>query len=208
MNDNIKYYKDFDELTLTGFGLIKDKKKLNYPYVEVRYDEDNKVKDVFIHVSEKRVYVKDIVEIEGKRCLRYIAGHQDEGCLNHYYTLYVENLSYTFEYCGNLDNDENFYLSSLKISSKDKEVTYIYEPYKYKSKPTLDFINDIPKPKVTYNIHIDIDENNCLKYTEQRVDNWDNNSIGYEEVSCYELGNYSYFWWTYFGNRMKKVSCR
>lgn len=200
---NIKFFRDFNEISLVGIDEQKNR-PTSFPYVEVQYKRKKIIKYI-VRVNERIFFEKEFIKVDDKEYLLFKRNHKsDEGCVIYTLSYFKNNEKISIDYC-NSPKDNNFWLISLTKYTNKSSIEFSYPPESYKIKPSHNFLTIMPSPFSTIYRNYEIDKE-ILSYREKRVDNWDNNSITYDDLTCYKLSNQSFFWWSYVG-ASEEVNC-
>jgi hypothetical protein len=189
-----EYFEDIDLFAMKG--RFKQKNP-SYPYIEIKsVTQEHKIVTYFYNGHDRSV--NNYIKKEGYWFSKTSMDLEQEKLI--YVFEYVFNDKVVgLYYVGDPEEDEEFEFYSIEILERDKRTKFLQFKNE-KVKPTADYLTILSTNKHNGEIvdYYTIDSG-ILKVEKKRAVN--------STTECYEIRNYSIFWWRSFGPMNPKLPC-
>ena len=203
--EGILFYKDFDLFEFMGEIPISRPVPPSYPYLAIDTSLQDTLK-MAIYQSSEINYHWDCYVWEKTRICSSSGGVEDDG-LQHT-TLWVLKEEEVLEVdYGAEKNTKIKYLCSVTNKSREKSETYTFSRFSNVSFNFSTQLSDYPLELAKYKDLVSFSrENNLLKVSSNRTSLATYKTI-FEDITCYDLGDLSFFWWSIFGYAFDSLKC-
>jgi len=203
-----KYYKDFDLYTLKGKNEIIDNDR-SYPYVKVETTDDSLAYTAYFSNTQK--YKSPIYFRKGD-FFQYFTQYPDDFCNIYEYCMLYDEKIITYSYCGDPFIDNEAFLHSVTIKTRDSYDEYYYADYfllnpknrKTLILPSIQFIEPNKKYLISKTSKKYVQHGDILRVINEEIF-FDGNKVN-NKFFCFMIKDYSFFWWSLYGNHMK-IDC-
>jgi hypothetical protein len=197
-----RYYRDIDLFTLTGVNELS-LSELAYPYVQIDSISANE-KNLAFYYNENTVYSRNYKREDlGWRSM-HIVSDRLEGTTSYFFDFLAESQIISLEYRGN--PKQNGSLVTLRILKKGEELVYDFDADQVFVEPTSkleayplneSFRTESSKHKIKDGI---LEIVTSYEYDDKDI-------TGGVVKKCYLVNSLSYFWWSFIGYKLEKITC-
>lgn len=202
INMKTKYFLDLDYFSLKGINEISVQ-NLKFPYIKIDSVNVN-TKEISVCFDEKTIFKRTYIKNDSIWYSEHTVIDQEEGKTFYFYEYISENNILKLEYDGNPFKEGS--LTWLSILKNGKISFYNFEPGEIHINPSSNITDYTLETSISKGISEFKIENEIFIYKTKYLDVKTDDLLK-DEVMCYKINDLSYFWWTFIGNRLKKVKC-